>query len=775
MATPRDGYERYYVEKLWSWIPEIYRHEDGVALQPDALRSFIELIGPPAAVARRSIDRLWEDQFGDFADDWALPYIGDLVGTRLVSALNRRGRRADVVHTIFYRRRKGTLTVLEQLIHDITGWDGAVIEAFRRLGRVPHRLDAPLAGPGSVRFGAVTVTPPGGFADLRAARGGDLVDGPFDEYSHTADVRQVRGHLGRYNIPKINFHLFRQLAFTFSFVTPFDLGSQRFTFDPSGRDVPLFRSWPRDDDECRPTEEWRITAPIACRLLGAAHYVLERGDIPPGLEPQLSRLLGVLFRDEARLRRILATLLTPAQFNAAIYPILAAAITANSPKRQLYPAAVAVSVGADTDDPALPRERMLAANLADWGATLGIAAGKQLAIDPHRGRFLLTAPPLAGTRVFVPVHQTGLFGPLGASSYDRRNSVVPATVPPFPDGGITEPGPVTSFPMPNIGVKTFLNSKTYQPDSPAGGIVTGVQQLTIQAADGQRPYVRLVPDGGGTSWTFRADPAAPAVLAIDGLWLGLWPSGLAAQAVAGAHVPATPVPVTIVLDGEYELVTIRHCTIDPGGEQARVVPTQVMPVPAVQLEIIGQVETLVIERSIVGPVRESSSTADPCSAGKIVVRDSVVQSILPGVPAIQTRIAALEIERSTVFGDVLVNRLEASETLIQGNVQVIDNQHGCFRFSATNAVPEPQLPRQFESHLLAPTVPNHVFVSRRFGDPGYAQLSETAPATLQRGAENGSEIGVWSRMLTPIKRDDLRAKVGEFMPFGLIAQFIDET
>ena len=136
MAAPRDSYERYYIEKLWSWIPEIYRHEDGVALQPDVLRSFIELIGPPAAVARRSTDRLWEDQFGDFADDWALPYIGDLVGTRLVSALNRRGRRADVVHTIFYRRRKGTLTVLEQLIHDITGWDGAVIEAFRRLGRV---------------------------------------------------------------------------------------------------------------------------------------------------------------------------------------------------------------------------------------------------------------------------------------------------------------------------------------------------------------------------------------------------------------------------------------------------------------------------------------------------------------------------------------------------------------------------------------------------------------------------------------------------------------
>jgi len=110
-----------------------------------------------------------------------------------------------------------------------------------------------------------------------------------------------------------------------------------------------------------------------------------------------------------------------------------------------------------------------------------------------------------------------------------------------------------------------------------------------------------------------------------------------------------------------------------------------------------------------------------------------------------------------------------------GRVRVTDNQHGCFRFSATNDEPGMQLPQQFESHLFAPRIPNHAFLSRRFGDPAYAQLSPTAAETLRRGAENGSEIGVWSRLLTPIKLDDLKAKVREFMPFGLIAQFIDET
>jgi hypothetical protein len=794
MVQPRDGFERYFAEKLWDWVPEVHRYEDGKAINPDVLRSLIEIAGYAAATARRSVDRLWEDQFPEFCDDWALPYIGDLVGTRLVNALNRRGRRADVVRTIFYRRRKGTLTVLQMLVRDIAGWDGVVVEAFRRLGRTPHRLDAALAGDGAIRIGHVTGTPPGGFADLRCARGSDLVDGPFDEYSHAADVRQLRGHLGRYNIPKLNFHLYRQLAFEIRFATAVDFGSGRFTFDPSGRDTVLFRRSPQfapsfqpglGDDDCAPIEEWRVTAPIPCRLLGEARYTMKASDIPAGLETQLSPLIGITFADEALLRRTLGTLLTPAQFAAAIYPILASAITPDSAKLHLYPDAVAVSIGADNTAPVLPRERATAANLEDWGALLGLYVGKELAVDPPRGRFLLLQPPLAGTRVFAPVHFVGLFGPLGALTYDRRDTVkIPnatTVVHDLANGGIAVSGPVTGaiLPVPATGIHQFVDSKTYEPNSPPGGTYTGIDALILQAANFQRPYIRLVPDGGGNRWTFQAapklNPTDSRILELDGLWLGVLPQGLAPQAVADETVPATPVPVVIAIDGVFDQVVIRHCNLDPGGEQARTVPTQVMPIPAVQLEITGQVEEVRIEQSIVGPVREAVAIVDPCSAARIVIRDSVVQSILPGTRAIETRVAAVVIERSTVFGDVVVDRLDASEALIQGLVQVTDNQHGCFRFSATHDGATVRLPRQFESHLFTPGIPNHFFVSRRFGDAGYAQLSETAPDTIARGAENGSEIGVWSGLLTPIKADDLKAKVLEFMPFGLIPQFIEET
>lgn len=118
-----------------------------------------------------------------------------------------------------------------------------------------------------------------------------------------------------------------------------------------------------------------------------------------------------------------------------------------------------------------------------------------------------------------------------------------------------------------------------------------------------------------------------------------------------------------------------------------------------------------------------------------------------------------------------VNRLWASETMVTGRVEVTDTQTGCFRFSAAPA--GSRLPRPYEAHVLTDAA--HIFTSRRFGQPGYGQLSQTAPEALTRGAENGSEIGAFSHLLNPIKLDSLRAKIDEYMPFGLILIFIFET
>src|SRR5439155_3498766 len=89
-----------YDHLLQKLIPAFYREEDGPVENPGVLRGIVKIIAAQAALLRRNTDRLWEDAFIEDCDDWAVPYIGDLAATRMVSALDTRGRRVDVARTI---------------------------------------------------------------------------------------------------------------------------------------------------------------------------------------------------------------------------------------------------------------------------------------------------------------------------------------------------------------------------------------------------------------------------------------------------------------------------------------------------------------------------------------------------------------------------------------------------------------------------------------------------------------------------------------------------
>jgi hypothetical protein len=778
-----DGFERYYAEKLWEWIPEVYRDADGRDDNPGkgTLRALIELVAGQAAVIRRDVDRLWDDQQITLADDWAVPYIGDLLGTRPVSEQNRRGQRVAVARTIYYRRRKGTVPVLEALIRDIGDLDGAVVEAFRRLGRSRHRLDPEILG----LEGLITRTPPGGTADLRSARISDIAGGPFDDLAHTLDVRQLRGLNGRYNIPKINFHLFALQAFQVRLATAVDFGAGRFTLDPTGRDIQLFqpRQRPEEDDPCHAAREWELPAPLTCRRLNAARFRLEGDDVPSDLIAELGAWAGLEYRTETAFRRLLDDRLDAGQLALHLSELLEATLTPDSPKFHLWPAAVSIAVADNAGaDPPL-RHEVLGADLETWGSGLTVEDDRRLLVDPSRGRFVLLGAFDATDRVFAQHHHFGLTNPVGAGPFDRAAELAPdsevtGTLPSGAinaDGFFTDPGPVTGVLLPTTGVHRVPSSKTYEPDL-GGQTWSNVGPLTLEASDGERPYLRFTPPAADPAITIDAATGGdPPDLVLDGLWLGLQPPDLARVTLAAADDPCPVVPARIVLDGAFRELVLRHCTIDPGGERARIDPLQCLPIPAITLEIRGQVDRLLIDRCITGPILEATATGDPCSAREIVVCDSIVHSLDDAVPAISSRIASVELQRVTVFGDVVVNRLYATEALIQGTVRVTDNQTGCFRFSATDADLDRRLPPQFESHLLAPAIPNHVFVSRRFCDPGYAQLGPTAPVEIRRGGENRSEIGVFNRRLLAIRQADLEAKVTEYLPFGLIAQFIRET
>jgi hypothetical protein len=779
LRPAEDNFARYYAEKLWDWIPEIYRHEDGLAQNPGVLRAIVEIIAAQAAIARRSVDQLWNDSQIDTADDWAVPYIGDLVATRLLSALNLPGRRVDVAKTVFYRRRAGTPLVIETLTRDIGRWDSAVVEGFKRLARTRHGFDPepdPLRGP-------VTLTPPGGLADLRAARTSELVDGAFDEFAHTADFRRLAGYAGRWNIPKVNVHVFRQAALRVARATPVDLGGDCYAVDPSGRDVALFRPGLRADPQSwRPAREWEVAAPIPCRLLNAANYQLRAEDVPAGIEGPLTPLVGQLVRGATRLRATLAALLGGPPTPDQMVEILAAAITADSPKRNLVPSAVALAISADSSAAPLKPELILAGDLGSWGMGVVLPPEARAVVDPVRGRVLLTSAPDPGQALFVTATHYGAFGEIGAGTYDRRAELVVDNVtiidpgPQDGNGNDLAPGPVTGFALPIAGVHEFADSKTYEPNAPPGNVLGTIGALTLQAADRTRPYIRLVPEAGDTVITIAgpALPAPPGSLTIDGLWIGIVPSGLAAQPLADASNAPLPAETRLVIDGVFDQVTIRRATLDPGGERARLDPLIGRAIPYLVLEIRGEVAELVIQGAILGPIREATATGDQCSIGQLTITDSIVQSLTAEL-AISTRVAAVTLARCTVFGDVRVDRLDATDTLIQGVVRVVDNQHGCFRFSAAAGAADARLPRQYRAQVLTGGVPNHWFVGRRFGPAGYAQLSETCPDSVRRGGENGAEMGAFNNVLDVIRRDDVRAKLDEYVPISVIADLVIDT
>ena len=126
-------------------MPGVYRALDSDTVGVDGpLQELVARIGAQIAVVRRSIDRLWADQSIETCDDSGDPYIGNLLDVNLVDGLDASAQRLEVAKTIYYRRRKGTVAILEEIATDVTGCQAVIIEAFRRLTRNRHSLDPPV-------------------------------------------------------------------------------------------------------------------------------------------------------------------------------------------------------------------------------------------------------------------------------------------------------------------------------------------------------------------------------------------------------------------------------------------------------------------------------------------------------------------------------------------------------------------------------------------------------------------------------------------------------
>lgn len=753
MSTAKDQYREYFTERLWDWVPAIYRELDALE-GGDSLRAVLKAIGSEAAVAKRSHDRLWDDMFVELADDWAVPYIAELVATRLVSALNPRARRADVAKTIYYRRRKGTLAVLEQLIADMSGWDGKVVEEFRRLARMRHGLD------GIARLGRVSGTPEGGLADLRAVRGARLVGDPFDEMHYTPEMRRPHGLLVMRAINTLAFYLYRLQSVEFNGVQPRlvnNLAGTRdgFTMDPSGRDVPLFsaNTPSRDWASWRTADEWALPRVIDCRLLNEAIFeigdeeiawILNGAPIALLVDRQnaaadLRRLVGQRFVGREQLRRVLTGLPNGAILTSAgvLTGLFGLALINECGSAALLPGAggqaafstPAMQVGFLTMLPVV-RERTRGANLTSWPTP--VVPGVDLLIDPAYGRFLFDT----GTGVVNNLrvrYRVGMAAPIGAGAFTREID------PTLANAHWQQRSSVAGIPA--NGIAEIADSSTFV--NPANQ--TAIIRSTLRAAEGQRPYVLLQ-----ANWQLSAVGSNRELL-IDGVWIGSLSANL------------------VLLGGNYRRVTLRYCTLDPGGVDAMGVV-----LPPCELVVTGNIDELVIERSILSSLRMQGANA---SVDKIIISDSIVDASQVGSVGIVAPRSHVTMSRCTVLGPTIntlcldVEKLDATDTLIAARADVTDLQSGCFRFSARG--PGSRVPHPYESHVVD-DLPR-LFNTRRFGDPHYATLSSVAPVELLNGSEEGSEIGAFCTERAVIKQTSLNTKVEEYMPFGRLPIYIEEN
>jgi hypothetical protein len=830
----RDHYQAYYQDKLWNLLPAIYRTLDTDSFAtPGPLREIVNRIGAQAAILRRSIDRLWEDQSIETCDDWVISYYADLLATNLVASLDARGQRLDVANTVYFRRRKGTVSILEEIAAAITGWDARVVEFFRRLGRTRHNFDPEIGIPSATDdsagklglqleeglVGFWTHTAIGGYADLRNRYGATKSTSAFDEYFHTADFRRGVDMVGWHNIPRLGVFLWRLYSFGVDQSTPVEMTAcpGQFTFDPTGRQIQLFAAASRTrsasyGDQWISPNEWQLPGPIAAPLMEAA--LKDPGTIP---------------------------------LYAAIDPSDGVTILPNS---------LGIFTKPLTEYALLPIGQFI-----DPGI-------KRSTLFPEIGRFRPVSPP-AGEPLFVTYHY-GFSSTIGAGPYDRRIPGVPTTTPPAPVDPVLGGGSVAIKVQTPAGTTRIADSLTYTTLINA----TDISDSRVEAAPLKRPVLRLpAPSPAVSEWVLTGANDS-SQLSLEGLL------------ISGGD---------IILRGTFATVTLTCCTLDPGNAGstapfARSVDGRDLRPTRVWIE--GDIITLTIDRCICGPIRVRGSgnliafiatdsiiqgirtsgfdvftvddIEDPVGLARVVRDPSTLSGFLRGLldaptkaalaawdgvsvpdstllngllvglnaavggpsvyhpdrftgvqlspetqallsshptgtdltrlnrllleeaypealgqPALALATGTANLSRCTVLGRAFVHRIHASECILDDFSVAEDTQNGCVRFTTCTA--GSVLPRQYESARVPAR--GALFVSREFADSGYGQLLPTAnravlapaDATILEGAEDGSEMGAFAREKNATKERSLLIKYQEFMPLGLVPVVIHIT
>lgn len=697
---------------LYGLLPAIHRVRD--AEQGYPLRQLIEVIAGQAEVTEEHLAQLYENHFVETADAWALPYIGDLLGIRGLSGRGTltRAPRAEVGHTIAYRRRKGTAAMLELLARDTTGWPAHAVEYFERLSTTQHVNHIRLRR-------AATLS-------LRSAGDLEAFATPFETGTRTVEVRRIEPALGKWNIPNVALFVWRLRAYALTRcpLTPAATiaDGRHFHVHPLGIDLQLFTRPETEDDFTHLADPLNVPMPITRRRLAGARY--ERAPDDP---------------------------VVPAQFHPSIaYYGDGRSLQLVNDDKDRTPIEVTELVVADLSD-----VRDGGGNVVSWAhEALGVSEGKAL-LDPTLGRIVF--PDVPPGRVLATYHY-GFSANMGGGEYNRARSFGvpgrPSVQVANTDASKHQTVSAALANIGNAGIVEIVDSSRYVEGLPQIDATNG--QIEIRAADQCRPTVL---------------PAGEVV--IDGTANG-------SVVLNGLFIAGGPVRVR----GELARLRLRHCTIVP----PLVVGADGQPsLSAAAALIVESRNTIVeIEDCIVGSIRVGDDVTVHMK-GSIIDAASRTNVALSNLAA-DGPAGTWRIENCTIRGKVSVSILElASNTVFFGARDAADDvakwpaalvvqrrQEGCVRFSWLPA--RARVPRRHQCLPADGSVDvRPTFTSFRFGSAAYAQLHRSCPTAITTGADDESEIGVFHDLFQPQRIGHLRARLGEYLRFGLEAGIFTAT
>jgi hypothetical protein len=751
-------------DRLYNLLPAIYRLRDDAQGQP--LRALMQLLTEELDIVETDIADLYNNWFIETCDEWVVPYIGDLLSVRGLHTIEQTpySQRAWVANTLSYRRRKGTASVLEQLARDVTGWPARVVEFFELLGTTQYLNHL---RPQNLR------TP-----DLRDLNGLELLDGPFDRITHTADVRTIRQTEGWYNIANIGLFLWRLQSYRVTGSTAHKIGPGRYTFNPLGIDAPLFTN---------PDTETEIA------------HLAEEINVPTPIRP------GAFYGD------LKAYEASPSRDHSIYY----------GHDRSLF-----VNLIGITDPPGKTPVSIRCSNLSTWndpGWTPPPSG--TIAIDVPNGR--LAFDPAATNPTTVQVNYSyGFSGDVGGGPYDRQEWLMrsieeaevtdeiswlvgvaqeSSTPPGIPCIFSTLTDAITAWnnqPPGTVGAIAIMDSGTYDAPTPVINILPG-SRLWILAANWleQEPYsptttqlkgkvgsnsVVVVENIPGTPPTrergqLRADRLRPHIrgdMVVHGDITE--PSLLLGELIINGLLIEGQLKVKA---GNLTRLRLDHCTLVPDKGGLLVESNDANSKRNEELEIH-------LDRTIIGKVQL------PETVPKLSIRDSIVSGgIAPKDVAIDAGNTAVRIQASTLFGASQVGEIEAGNSIFTQIATARRTQEGCVRFcyvSEGSRMPrryrcQPQLAIEQRSAALGlsplPAAERSLVVDRvkpeftaeSYGQPAYAQLSLGCAIEIRTGAEDGSEMGVFDHLKQPQREANLKIALEEYLRFGLEVGLIFAT